>query len=101
MATQIFVAGTFATNINDDEETIVTYVTDNPGKTLAEIQAANTSISATTIQFIMTTWSEAGAAHLGSNATKEGVYYAASTWATSLYGQRQNARDWINGAGTF
>ncbi len=45
MAEQIYQSSDFASRINTDEETIVTYVTANPGKTLAEIQLANAVIA--------------------------------------------------------
>lgn len=97
----IYRAGTFASNIDSDEETIITYVGNNQGKTLAEIQAANSGINANTIEYIINLWVTLQAVAVGKNADGAQVFYQTASWGPNLYAQRANARAWLAGTAPF
>lgn len=97
----IYRAGTLASDIDSSEETIVTYVENNPGKTMAEIKAANSGIDGTLVEFIISLWNSLGAVVSRRDANGDTVYISSGDWGAAIYTQRANARKWLIGTTPF
>ena len=101
----IYKPATISATVNTAEETVYTYVNNNPGRTEADIEAGS-GLSLHAVTKVIDTWSSIGIFQRRYPATGgEALIYigtpTAQVFGADTYGNRGRARQWIRGTGEF